>query len=84
MTTEELGNGAHGAYVEWSSSNSSVIKCTKDGKITGVLKGKATITVKAKNGRGKDSITVYCAKRLSEPISTSVLSPRVAGKVCGR
>lgn len=75
MTTEELGDGAHGAHVKWSSSNPNVIKCTEDGKITGVLKGKATITVKAKNGRGKDSITVYCAKKLSEPISTKVLSP---------
>ena len=74
MTTEELGNGAHGANIVWSSSNPNVIECTKDGKVKGVTKGQATITVKAKGGKAQDSITVYCAQKLSKPISTNIFS----------
>ncbi len=40
-----------------------------------MLQGKAVITVKAKNGRAKDSITVYCAKKLNSPISTTIKLP---------
>lgn len=74
MTTEEIDDSALEGYVEWSSSNPYVIECTKDGKIKGVTKGKATITVKAKRGKAQDSITVYCAQKLSKPISTAISS----------
>ena len=35
----------------WSSSNSKIAKVSKNGKVTGVKKGTATITVKTKNGK---------------------------------
>lgn len=35
----------------WSSSNSKIAKVSKNGKVTGLKKGTATITVKTKNGK---------------------------------
>ncbi len=52
--------------VEWSSSNPDAISCTEDGKIKGLIAGeKATITCKAKWGKAKDSVDVYCAERVN-------------------
>ncbi len=59
----------------WTSSNPSVISCTPTGKITGIKEGQATITVKAIFGDGEDSITVYCAKRLSSPKTAKINRP---------
>lgn len=61
--------------VKWSSSNSDVISCTEDGKIKGLIKGKATITVKSRNGKSSDSITVYCAKKFEEPETAVIRLP---------
>lgn len=61
--------------VNWSSSNPDVISCTEDGKIKGLVKGKATITVKAKNSKSSDSITVYCAKKFNEPETAEIRTP---------
>lgn len=59
MSVEEslIGN------VKWSSSNPDIISCSKTGKIKGLLQGKVTITAETQNGRSKDSVTVYCAKK---------------------
>ncbi len=75
MSVEEISVGTMAGSVEWSSDNSDVISCTKSGKIKGMKKGSATITVKAKNGKAKDFITVYCAKKLNSPISTRISFP---------
>lgn len=57
--------------VEWSSSDPSVISCTEDGKIKGLVAGKsATITCKAKWGSKKASIGVYCVERLPEEVKS--------------
>ncbi|MBQ8015720.1 MAG: Ig-like domain-containing protein [Clostridia bacterium] len=69
MTVEE--NVPIGS-VEWSSSDESVISCNPNGEIKGLKKGKATITVKAKKGRAKDSITVYCAKKLNNEVHSYI------------
>ncbi len=61
--------------VKWSSSNPDVISCTEDGKIKGLIKGSATITVKVTNGKGSDSITVYCAKKFEEPETVNLKFP---------
>ncbi len=62
--------------VEWSSSNPQAISCTKDGKIEGLVAGKrATITCKAKYGSAKDSITVYCAKKLPQEVKSGFKKP---------
>ncbi len=51
--------------VEWSSSNESVISCTKEGVIKGVsANGYADITCKAKFGDAKDTIRIYCAESI--------------------
>lgn len=69
MTVEE--NVPIGS-VEWSSSDESIISCTPNGEIKGLKKGKATITVKSKKGRAKDSITVYCAKKLNNEVHSYI------------
>lgn len=51
--------------VKWSSSDESVISCTKNGVITGKKKGSALITVKASFGKAERSIRVYCAEPFS-------------------
>ena len=61
--------------VEWSSSKPDVISCTKKGEIKGLKEGKATITVKAKVGNATDSITVYCARKLSKSSSSRIVNP---------
>lgn len=61
--------------VKWSSSNPNVISCTEDGKIKGLIKGRATITVKSRNGKSSDSITVYCAKKFEEPETAVIRLP---------
>lgn len=66
MRVEEY-SGTGTTLLVWTSSNPSVISCTPTGKITGIKEGQATITVKAIIGDGEDSITVYCAKRLTNP-----------------
>ncbi len=73
----EFEASTSGVYVpvEWSSSNQDVISCTKDGKIKGVTKGRATITVKAKNDKSSDSITVYCVKRFNESEDAEIKIP---------
>lgn len=57
--------------VVWSSSDPSVISCTEDGKIKGLVAGKAaTITCKAKWGSEKVSIRVYCVEKLPEEVKS--------------
>lgn len=54
-----------GRMVEWSSSNESVISCTKEGVIKGVsANGYADITCKAKFSNAKDTIRIYCAESI--------------------
>lgn len=61
--------------VEWKSSDTSIISCSKDGKIKGLKKGKAVISVKTNIGKAQDSITVYCVEKLSNPKSSRIASP---------
>lgn len=74
MRVEEY-SGTGTTLLVWTSSNPSVISCTPTGKITGIKEGQATITVKATIGDGEDSITVYCAKRLSSPKTAKINRP---------
>lgn len=64
MQVEEFDEFVLLGSVEWSSSNENVISCTKNGEIKGLKEGSAVITVKAKVGSARDSITVYCARKL--------------------
>ena len=59
--------------LEWSSSDESIASVTKEGKVTGVSKGEATVTVKASDGSGVEAtykVTVVVPVQritLSEP-----------------
>ena len=75
MQVEELDEFTLFSSVEWSSSKPDVISCTKSGEIKGLKEGKATITVKAKVGSASDSITVYCARKLSKSSSSRIVNP---------
>lgn len=75
MKTEEFDEFIWFDSVEWISSKPDIISCTKNGEIKGLKEGKATITVRAKLGDATDSITVYCARRLSTPKSSPVANP---------
>ena len=75
MKVEEFEEFVLFNSVEWTSSKPDVISCTKDGEIKGLKEGKATITVKAKVGNASDSITVYCAKKLSKSYSSRIVNP---------
>ena len=47
-----------GAKVTFTSSDSKIVKVTKDGTIKGIKAGKATITVKAAEGKAELKIKV--------------------------
>ena len=72
MKVQETSSGF---LVKWSSSNPSVISCDSSGEIKGLKEGKAVITAEALFGKGKDSITVYCAKKMSTPKSSRIDQP---------
>ncbi len=63
--------------VVWSSNNESVISCTKYGEIKGLKKGYADITVKAVFGDAKDTIRVYCAEKLNNPVTAGCTTPLI-------
>lgn len=76
MTAQKSGASVPQSLLEWTSENPGVISCTSSGKITGLKKGYARITVKEKYGGGQDSVTVYCAERLKTVLpedSTKIL-----------
>ncbi len=75
MQVEEFEEYVWLSSVEWASSKPDVISCTKSGEIKGLKEGKATITVKAKVGNASDSITVYCARKLSNSCSSRISNP---------
>lgn len=75
MQVEEFGEFVLFDSVEWTSSKPDVISCDKHGNIKGLKEGKATITVRAKIGNATDSITVYCAKKLSKSESSHIAYP---------
>ncbi len=75
MQVEEFEEFVILSSVEWSSSRPDVISCTKNGEITGIKEGKATITVKAKIGEASDSITVYCVRKLNSPQFSRIKFP---------
>ncbi len=75
MTATVNSEGSLFNAVEWSSSNPDAISCTEDGKIKGLIAGeKATITCKAKWGKAKDSVDVYCAERVN-PVKSILKDP---------
>ncbi len=71
MKFETPNTTAH-VPVKWLSSNPNVISCTEDGKIKGLIKGSATITVKSLDKKSSDSITVYCAPKFTESETVDV------------
>lgn len=75
MKVEEYDEHVLFNSVVWSSSDPDVISCTKDGKITGIKEGKATIKVKAVFGNASDSITVYCSRKLSKTYYSKIRTP---------
>lgn len=75
MQVEEFDEFVLFDSVEWSSSRPDIISCTNSGEIKGLKEGKATITVKAKVGNANDSITVYCARELSDSYSSRIANP---------
>ncbi len=65
LTATLSPQNASSTLVEWSSSNENVVSCTKEGVIKGVAaNGYADITCKAKFGKGKDTVRIYCAESI--------------------
>lgn len=91
MSATVDANGSFFDSVEWSSSNPNAISCTEDGKIKGLIAGEsATITCKAKWGKVKDTIKVYCAEKipssvrcLTKKLYTTVYAQPSSGKWSG-
>lgn len=62
LSADVLPKGATNQKLEWSSSDESIAKVDKNGKVTGVKAGTAYITVKAGNGRFSASCKVTVKK----------------------
>lgn len=75
MQIEEFDEFVLFDSVKWTSSNPEVVYCSKSGEIKGLKEGKATITVEANIGDATDSITVYCARKLSNSYSSRIANP---------
>ena len=75
MQVEEFDEFVLLDSVKWTSSNPDVISCTQKGEIKGLKEGKATITVEAKVGKASDSVTIYCARKLSDSYSSRIANP---------
>ncbi len=71
MEAKQGGDTILPSQWEWTSDDPYVIACTPSGKITGLKKGYAKITVKSKYGTAQDSVTVYCAEK-SETVRREV------------
>ena len=56
--------------IEWSTSNSSIATVTSIGKITGVSKGKTTLTAKLKVSKHTCSTTIYVIENDSDIVKT--------------
>lgn len=64
--TDEQGNVLAGQKVTWKSSNTKIAKVDENGVVTGVAKGKATITATATDGSKKSGkVTVYVGKLIT-------------------
>ena len=58
LSADILPSNASNKNLTWSSSDESIVKVDKNGKVTGVKAGTAYITVKAGNGRFSDTCKV--------------------------
>ena len=63
QSTQIKLNGIKASSVKWSSSNSSVVKVTKKGTVTGIKAGKAVVTGKYKQLNFKITVTVNKASK---------------------
>lgn len=65
--------------VTWTSSDEAVVKVDKDGLVTGVAMGKATITVTTEDGAFTDTCEVTVTKVAVSSISLASASPMMVG-----
>ena len=64
--TDRQGNVLTGQKVTWKSSNTKIAKVDENGVVTGIAKGKATITATATDGSKKSGkVTVYVGKLIT-------------------
>lgn len=59
-----------GDEIEWSTSNSAIATVSSYGKVTGVSKGKVTLTAKLKVSKHKCSTTIYVIENESDITKT--------------
>ncbi len=57
--------GVKSYKLTWKSSDSSVVKVSSNGKVTGVKNGSATVTVTVKGTQTSDSVKVYVGKKIT-------------------
>ena len=63
LTAVVSPSNAANKKVTWKSSNSKVVKVDKNGKITAVKKGKATVTATTKSGGKTAKVQVTVKKK---------------------
>jgi hypothetical protein len=81
-TTKQLKITGSSAKVTWKSSNTSVVKVSSSGKITGVKKGTATVTATVGQTKVTCKVTVENPKINKTAVSTSV-GKKVKLKISG-
>lgn len=74
-------SSANNKAVTWSSSNKKVVTVSSNGKIKAVGTGKATITVKAKDGSKKKAVCQVTVKASAMKISKSTLTLSVGESI---
>lgn len=63
---DKKGNVLTGQNVKWSSSDTKIAKVDQDGVVTGIAKGKVTITATARDGSKKTGkVTLYVGKLIT-------------------
>ncbi len=71
VSVKDLLNGKKTKDVTWSSSDKSVAKVNKNGKITGVAEGNATITAVSKSDADVKAICKVTVKSYSKKVKSS-------------
>ena len=71
MPRDAAGNALGGRAVSWSSSNASIASVDKNGTVTGVVAGRATITA---SSEGKSAAAAITVKAAAPAVSVATVS----------